>query len=124
MDLTTLYGLSRQYLETKFQTYHRTALPETLFKHRLSVVLGQRGVGKTTLIVQHLLQCVGHDQLSPKILYVPADHFLLGGMSLYAIAEAFQSLGGEIIALQNMQLYVLNRRGALISRLVKRKLSK
>src|SRR3990167_4461643 len=105
MDLTELYLLSRRYLETKCQPYHRTSLPETLFKHRLSIVLGQRGVGKTTIIVQYLLEIVAKNILSPEILYVPADHFLLGGTSLYDIADSFQALGGRVIAFDEIHKY-------------------
>lgn len=105
MDLTEYYTLSRHYLTTQNQAYHRNTLPDTLFSHRLSVLVGQRGVGKTTLIVQHLLSMVQEDVLSPKILYVPADHFLIGGTALYEIAEHFQQLGGEIIAFDEIHKY-------------------
>ncbi len=100
-----LFVLSRRYLETKQKPYQRTLFQNTCFKHRLSVLVGQRGVGKTTLIVQYLLKQVNNDLLSQKILYVPADHFLLGEMSLYEIAEEFVRMGGEIIAFDEIHKY-------------------
>ncbi len=42
-----------------------------------------------------------HDSAYPlicnKILYIQADHFLIGKLSLYEIAEQFYNLGGELI---------------------------
>ena len=105
MDINELYPLSRQYLETKYQPYQRKALQETVFQHRLSILLGQRGVGKTTLIVQYLRDAAQQDILSQKILYIPSDHFLLGSTSLYEIAEQFQHLGGKIIAFDEIHKY-------------------
>lgn len=105
MDLTEYYSLSQLYLTTHNEAYRRNTLPDTLFSNRLSVLVGQRGVGKTTLIVQHLLSLVQEDVLNPKILYVPADHFLLGNVSLYEIAEHFGQLGGEVIAFDEIHKY-------------------
>ncbi len=105
MDFSELYSLSRHYLEIKYQAYHRQALLSKVFQQRLSIVLGQRGVGKTTLIIQYLRAAVAQDILSPKILYVPVDHFLMSGCALYEIAEQFQQLGGAIIAFDEIHKY-------------------
>jgi predicted AAA+ superfamily ATPase len=96
-------ALSRQYLTTQNQPYQR--VQRLLFEHRLAILLGPRGVGKTTLIIQYLLDYAKQDINSPKILYVPADHFILGATSLYEIAEYFQLLGGELIALDEIHKY-------------------
>jgi uncharacterized protein len=64
----------------------------------LNIIVGQRGVGKTTAIIQHLLTCVNNDVFSGKILYIPSDHILIGSKSLYEIAEEFLSLGGKWLA--------------------------
>ena len=104
--LPDLYALSQRYLETKNAPYRRAVLEDnTLFAHRLSILLGQRGVGKTTLIIQYLLANATGNVLSPQILYVPADHFLLGGMSLYHIAEQFEQHGGKWIAFDEIHKY-------------------
>jgi uncharacterized protein len=103
--LDKLYLLSRGYLEAKYKPYHRDFWQKTYFKHRLSILVGQRGVGKTTIIVQYLLNHVKNDVLSDKILYVPSDHFLLGNLSLYEIAEQFVQFGGKIIAFDEIHKY-------------------
>jgi predicted AAA+ superfamily ATPase len=104
-NYTKICELSRRYLEIRRQPYCRAYLQEKVFEHRLSILLGQRGVGKTTSIIQYLLDYVDQDILSPKILYVPADHFLLGNMSLYEIAAQFQQLGGVKIAFDEIHKY-------------------
>ena len=98
--------LSQRYLEVNNKPYKRDIVNQNDFlKHRLSILIGQRGVGKTTIIVQYLLDYVKNDIFSPKILYVPSDHFLLGTVSLYEIADMFSKLGGEIIALDEIHKY-------------------
>ncbi|PHQ80180.1 MAG: 3-dehydroquinate dehydratase [Coxiella sp. (in: Bacteria)] len=101
----TLYTLSRQYLEAKNQTYRRKLLSSQQLEHRLSVLVGQRGVGKTTLIVQELLAYVQQDLMSTKILYVPVDHFLISGFTLYDMAESFLNYGGEFIVFDEIHKY-------------------
>ena len=76
-SLHDLYLLSRRFLENHVQAYQRQVL-SGFSNARLSILIGQRGVGKTTFIIQQLLNAVDHDVLSPKILYVPTDHFLIG----------------------------------------------
>ena len=103
--LDKLYALSRQYLVTKYRDYHRSSLQEKCFKHRMSILIGQRGVGKTTIIVQYLLDQVNKNDLSKEILYIPADHFLLSDITLYEIAEQFTQLGGKIIVFDEIHKY-------------------
>lgn len=106
ITLDELYLLSRHYLEINNKPYKRGATDhKNCFKHRLSILVGQRGVGKTTLIVQYLLNTVEGDILSTKILYVPSDHFLLGKLSLYEIAATFSQLGGKVIAFDEIHKY-------------------
>ena len=105
MDLSSIYSLSREFLQRKYQAYHRDLLKGTLFDHRLSVISGARGVGKTTLLIQHLRQFVQDDIHSAEILYVPMDHFLLSDHTLYELAEAFYQQGGRVIAFDEIHRY-------------------
>jgi uncharacterized protein len=105
MSIEDIFSLSRRFLEIKNKPYKRYFIQTTPLKQRLSILLGQRGVGKTTSLVQYLLEKVKNDQLSSKILYIPADHFLISNTSLYEIAEQFESLGGELIAFDEIHKY-------------------
>ena len=97
--------LSRHFLEIKNQSYQRYFIQKTALTQRLSLLIGQRGIGKTTLLIQYLLSHVANDRLSPKILYIQADHFLMGNTSLYNIAEEFNTLGGQWLAFDEIHKY-------------------
>lgn len=105
LNLNDLFSLSRRHLRSNDRKYHRYFLQEDRPQHRLSIIIGQRGVGKTTLMAQHLLVMVGHDVMSKDILYVPTDHFSLSGLSLYEIAEEFCQQGGKLIAFDEIHKY-------------------
>lgn len=100
-----LIELSRHFLEVKNQLYRRYFIQETDLSHRMNIVVGPRGVGKTTTLVQHLLDYVDGDRFSDKILYLQADHFLVGDLSLYDITERFVLSGGQYIAIDEIHKY-------------------
>lgn len=105
MVLDKLRALSLHFLAVKNTSYKRYFIRQTSFNHRLSVIIGQRGVGKTTTLIQALLDHVQGNSLDPRILYVQADHFQMGLTSLYAIAEQFQAYGGELMAIDEIHKY-------------------
>jgi len=100
-----LVRLSQDFIRIYNRAYMRYFLKENRLDNRFSLVVGQRGVGKTTAIIQHLLASYQNDPFTDKALYIQADHFLLGGRSLYEIAEEFQHLGGELICLDEIHKY-------------------
>ncbi len=100
-----LVALSHHFLKIKDSDYRRYLIRNTTFNQRMSVIAGERGVGKTTTVIQCLLDFVDGDRKSDKILYVQADHFQVGKMSLYEIADHFQMLGGECIAFDEIHKY-------------------
>lgn len=71
----------------------------------MSFLLGQRGIGKTTTLIQWLLSNVSGDVFSEKILYIQADHFLMGSHTLYEITQNFASYGGKWIAFDEIHKY-------------------
>lgn len=103
--LDELYALSRHFLEIKNQDYQRYFIRDNPLKQRLSLIVGQRGVGKTTTLIQYLLHAVKNNFKDPSILYIQADHFLMGQTPLYEIAEQFQALGGRLIAFDEIHKY-------------------
>ncbi len=102
--LNDLYLLSRRFLEIHNQPYQRLILQDFM-RSRLGVLIGQRGVGKTTFLIQKLLEAANNNPLSTEILYVPMDHFLIRKGSLYDIAESFYQMGGKLIAFDEIHQY-------------------
>ena len=103
--LDQLYSLSQHFLKINYREYERYFLNRDPFQSRFSILIGQRGVGKTTAITQFLLSYSKKDFFSKKILYVQADHFLVRQKSLYEIAEEFSLNGGEIICFDEIHKY-------------------
>lgn len=100
-----IYRLSQTQLSAFERPYKRYFLKKHDLNHRLCIILGQRGIGKTTAMVQRLLDVAGHDLYSETILYVQADHFLIGDRSLYEIAEQFVNIGGKTICFDEIHKY-------------------
>lgn len=103
---TSLIELSQSLLQAKSQDYRRYFMrPEYALSERFSILLGGRGVGKTTIMVQHLLDYSQQDPFNKKILYIPVDHFLVATHTLYDIAANFILQGGEFIAFDEIHKY-------------------
>jgi len=70
-------------------------------KSRLVGLVGQRGVGKTTLLLQYLK--TNYKVL--EYLYFSADDVYIINSSLYDIADEFVRLGGKVIAIDEIHKY-------------------
>jgi len=99
-----LFSLSARMVIQKNRTFRRYLSSENPFDSGLTILLGQRGVGKTTLLVQHLLDCF-ETAYSEKFLYVPMDHFIVGTRTMYEIAEEFEQMGGKLICFDEIHKY-------------------
>jgi predicted AAA+ superfamily ATPase len=97
--------LSQELIKINERPYRRFFIQKTQLSERLAILIGQRGVGKTTILVQCLLDYANGDRLNPKILYVQSDHLLLGRKRLYEIAREFQLMGGELIVFDEIHKY-------------------
>jgi len=102
--LDDIFKLSRYFLKTFNKPYRRYFLDQYPLASRFSIITGQRGVGKTTAMIQKILS-VHNDIFTKNALYVPVDHFVVGGRSLYEIAEEFYNLGGEMICFDEIHKY-------------------
>lgn len=91
---------SKKFLLRNNQKYQRYFIKENKIKHRLSIIVGQRGIGKTTTIAQYMH--LHHDVAS---LYVSMDSFLVGELSMYEIAEAFEMQGGKLLCFDEIHKY-------------------
>jgi predicted AAA+ superfamily ATPase len=92
-----LFELSRYYLKNFDREYKRYFLTKHSLAGRFYIVTGQRGVGKTTTLIQHIMNLLNHDPLSRKALYVPVDHTAVARYTLYEIAETVYKEGVKFI---------------------------
>ena len=105
------FWFSEQYARLKF-------LPETKrylyyridWSHQCIGILGARGTGKTTMILQYIKENYGDNS---RALYISADHPKFQNISMYDFAKEFYTYGGEIIAFDEVHKYnffVINKK--------------
>jgi hypothetical protein len=71
------------------------------WENRIIAIMGARGVGKTTLLLQHIkLNCT-----IQKSLYVSADDFYFSSNTLFDLATQFQLNGGEFLFIDEIHKY-------------------
>ena len=91
-----------QYLENQKVSYRRYIWKEINHNDKLIGIIGARGVGKTTYILQYLESL---DLPLHKKLYISADSFEVLESSLLEIAKTFSALGGEVLAIDEIHKY-------------------
>ena len=72
------------------------------FNERLIGIVGARGVGKTTFLLQYL---EGLGIADDKKLYFSVDSILGSDETLFDIAESFSNLGGEVLVIDEIHKY-------------------
>lgn len=83
-----------------YKSYVRTKYFNMLnSKDRLIGLIGSRGVGKTTVILQYL------QSLDSKYLYLIGDDIEFTNSSLYDIVDEFYTLGGRVVAIDEVHKY-------------------
>lgn len=100
-----LFELSHFYLKNYNKEYKRYFLNKHSLEGRFYIIIGQRGVGKTTALVQQMLKSCNHDLLSRRVLYVPVDHTVVARHTLYEIAENFYKEGVKLICFDEIHKY-------------------
>ncbi len=100
-----LFNLSAHFLDIYDRKYTRYFIKKNDLSSRFSIILGHRGVGKTTAIIQYILSRYNRDLGTRKAIYIQTDHFLVGNRSLYSIAEEFSLMGGELICFDEIHKY-------------------
>ena len=103
--LEELFELSRQLIQRLNFPYQRYLMHQNAFSSRCTILTGQRGVGKTTCLVQHLLKKDPDYRSSQASLYLPVDHFLVSRSSLYEVARDFSNQGGKLLCLDEIHKY-------------------
>ena len=85
--------------------FHKRYLFDTInFSAQMIAIVGSRGVGKTTLLLQHLKELKEKYELH-KSLYFSYDHPSCVDVNLYNLAEEFSSIGGEYLLIDEIHKY-------------------
>jgi len=100
--LEKLFQKSSQILKLQNYSYKRYFYHTINFDDKMIGILGSRGVGKTTVIIQYLNSL---DIPKHKKLYFSADSIITSSVSLYDIADEFSKSGGEILAIDEIHKY-------------------
>ena len=82
--------------------FKRFLYDEIDWEGRCIGIVGARGVGKTTLVLQYYAENFSSPE---ECLYLSADHILVVGYGLYRIAKEFFSLGGKVIIFDEVHKY-------------------
>lgn len=79
--------------------YKRYFFDEVDFNNKLIGIIGDRGIGKTTFLLQHLKAL---DLPLEKKLYISAEHLLLSSGNLFELAELFAKRGGKVLIIDEI----------------------
>lgn len=80
----------------------RSMIDRINWKARLIGIKGQRGVGKTTLLLQYIKKNLPRDHTS---LYVSLDHIVFARQRLVDLADEFVKSGGKYLFLDEVHKY-------------------
>lgn len=90
----SLISLRNMTIETK-----RYFFNEVDFDNKLIGIIGDRGIGKTTFLLQYLKAL--ELPLEQK-LYVSAEFLLLGAVELFELAKEFERIGGKVLVIDEI----------------------
>lgn len=100
--MTELYATHIDYIGNLNTTFRRGLIDTIPWTERLLSIKGARGVGKSTLILQHIKEKFG---TSAKALYVSMDDVALKGYSILEIVEYHVNHGGTHLYIDEVHKY-------------------
>lgn len=83
--------------------YERYFFDTIDFNEKLIGIIGDRGVGKTTFLLQYLKQ--SKLKLNQK-LYINAEYIAMSGENLFEIAQEFDAQGGKLLIIDEIHKYI------------------
>lgn len=97
------YWFSEQQARLRHLPFaHRYLYSKIDWSLRCLGILGARGTGKTTIMLQYILE---HYQGSEKALYVSIDHPRFQAESLYDFGKRFFAYGGKVLLIDEVHKY-------------------
>ena len=96
-----LYELYVKKLKTVSTDFVRYLYDQINWDSQLIVIMGARGVGKTTMVLQRILMT----DAKKESLYISADNTFFAGNTLYDIATKFSQEGGKVLYIDEVHKY-------------------
>ncbi len=98
--METLLEKSQKKINSISLVFMRYLYNRINYNHRLISILGARGTGKTTLLLQ-----IGAMFSKKHVLYVALDDLFFTDNSLYSLADQFSRIGGEVLLFDEVHKY-------------------
>jgi predicted AAA+ superfamily ATPase len=92
--METLFEHQENLLANVSDSFYRSLYYKLNWDQRMLGIIGLRGAGKTTMLLQYLKYSIGNRK---KALYVTADHPWFYDHRLFELANQFVKYGGEIL---------------------------
>ena len=102
MNLEHLFNEQNQLLKYISLDKKRYLYHEINWNLKSIAILGQRGLGKTTMMLQYIKE---HYNRSDKALYISLDNPYFQAISLLEFAQEFTSYGGEMLFIDEVHKY-------------------
>ena len=97
----SLYAYMRLQLALTSSRFHRYLYDRVNWSARMVAITGARGVGKSTMVLQHLKE----QPADCKYLYVSADHTYFSTHSLVEVADEFSKESGGLLVIDEVHKY-------------------
>lgn len=96
-----LYSYMNEVVKNVPNNFHRYLYAQIEWDARMIGIVGPRGVGKSTMLLQRIAETQGDN----KTLYVTADNTYFANHSLLELADAFVKDGGQCLYIDEIHRY-------------------
>lgn len=96
-----LFQYSNQLIEAVDTSFQRYLYPLINWNNRMLGIIGPRGIGKTTLVLQHIKNHLDRRN----VLYVTAEDFYFANHQLIDLAREFAQQGGQYLFIDEIHKY-------------------
>ena len=103
-NIRVIYDMSADRIRETDTSFHRYLFTEIDWDSRVVALDGPRGVGKTTMFLQHLHENPGE---ADSALYVSVDNVWLNSREMYELAQHHVRHGGQSIFIDEIH-YILD----------------
>ena len=100
--METIFNLSSNLILNEKHTFKRYFFKNIDFDDKLIGIVGDRGIGKTTFLLQYLKEL---DIPLEKKIYINAEYITFSDVSLFDFAQNFYKNGGKVLVIDEIHKY-------------------